>query len=159
MLHLSRYYKEKTMKLCRTIAMATLISVGISSQSVLANKEKTLPIVGLWEGIDFDDGASHLRSIRLNEDGTFSVSGNATYFMLCDGTDRGLINGTGVVENGVLKTKVSLTCFNDGRVIEGLESQYLLDRKNGTLTEQRGFEVTPPIIFHLISSPSPRSKY
>jgi hypothetical protein len=130
--------------------------MGLNGPSVLANEEKALPIIGLWEGIDFDDGASHLRSIRRNEDGTYSVSGNATYFMLCGGTDRGLIDGTGVVENGVLKTKVSLTCFNDGRIIEGLESQYSLDRKNGTLTDQRGFEVTPPIIFHLISSPRPK---
>ncbi len=144
------------MKLCRTIAMATLISVGINGQSVLANKEKTIPVVGLWEGIDFDDGASHLRSIRRNEDGTFSVSGNATYYTMCGGTDRGLINGTGVVENGVLKTKVSLTCFNNGRTIEGLETNYVLDRKNGTLTELRRFGVKPPIIFHLIS---PRPKY
>lgn len=141
------------MKLCRTIAMATLIIMGLNSQSVLANDKKVIPIVGLWEGIDFDDGASHLRSIRRNEDGTFSVSGNATYFMLCGGTDRGLINGTGVVENGVLKTKVSLTCFNNGRIIQGLESNYVLDRKNGTLTEQRLFGVTPPLIFHLISPP------
>lgn len=144
------------MKLCRTIAMATLIIMGLNGQSVLANNKKVIPIVGLWEGIDFDDGASHLRSIRRNEDGTFSVSGNATYFMLCGGTDRGLINGTGVIENGVLKTKVSLTCFNNGRTIGGLESNYLLDRENGTLTELRKFGVTPPIIFHLIS---PRPRY
>ena len=97
------------MKFCRTIAMATLIIMGISGQSGLADNKRALPIVGLWEGIDFDDGATHLRSIRRNKDGTFSVAGNATYFMLCGGTDRGLINGTGVAENGVLKTKVSLT--------------------------------------------------
>lgn len=144
------------MKLRRTIAMATLITMGLNGQSVLANNKKVIPIVGLWEGIDFDDGASHLRSIRRNEDGTFSVSGNATYFMLCGGTDRGLINGTGVVENGVLKTKVSLKCFNNGRTIGGLESNYVLDRENGTLTELRKFGVTPPIIFHLIS---PRPRY
>lgn len=144
------------MKLCRAIAMATLISIGINGQSVLANKEKAIPIVGLWEGIDLDDGASHLRSIRRNEDGTYSLTGNATYLMLCNGTDRGLINGTGVVKDGVLKTKVSLKCFNNGRTIKDLESNYILDRKNGTLTEQRLFGVTPPIIFHLIS---PRPKY
>ena len=144
------------MKLCRTIAMATLIIMGLNGQSVLADNKRALPIVGLWEGIDLDDGASHLRSIRRNEDGTFSLTGNATYFMLCGGTDRGLINGTGVVENEVLKTKVSLICFNNGRTIEGLESNYILDRDNGTLSELRSFGVTPPIIFHLIS---PRRQY
>ena len=144
------------MKICRMLAMATLIIMGLNGQSVLADNKRAIPIVGLWEGIDLDDGASHLRSIRRNEDGTFSLTGNATYLMLCGGTDRGLINGTGVVENGVLRTKVSLTCFNDGRTIEGLESKYVLDRENGTLTELRQFGVEPPIIFHLIS---PRLKY
>lgn len=144
------------MKFCRMIAMATLIIVGLNGQSVLADNKRVLPIVGLWEGIDLDDGASHLRSIRRNGDGTFSLTGNATYFMLCGGTDRGLINGTGVVENEVLKTKVSLICLNNGRTIEGLESNYILDRDNGTLSELRSFGVTPPIIFHLIS---PRRQY
>lgn len=155
------------MKVCKTIAIVTLIIVGLNShsvladnkrdgQSVLTNNEREIPIVGLWEGIDLDDGASHLRSIRRNENGTFSLTGNATYFMLCGGTDRGLINGTGVFENEVLKAKLSLTCFNDGRTIEGLESNYVLDRRNGTLTELRQFGVTPPIIFHLTS---PRPKY
>ena len=143
------------MKFCRMIAMATLIVMGLNGQSVLANKEKAIPIVGLWEGIDLDDGASHLRSIRRNEDGTFSLTGNSTYFTLCGGTDRGLILGTGVYENGVLKAKSTLTCFNNGRTVEGLVSNYLLDRKNGTLTELRTWGVTQPIIFHL-TSPQPK---
>ncbi|MDZ4876902.1 MAG: hypothetical protein CLLPBCKN_006337 [Chroococcidiopsis cubana SAG 39.79] len=147
------------MKLYRVIAIVTLVIMvimGFNGQSVLADNKRAIPIVGLWEGIDFDDGATHLRSIRRNEDGTFSLAGNATYFMLCGGTDRGLINGTGVFEKEVLKTKLSLTCFNDGQIIEGLESNYELDSKNGTLTELRQFGVRPPIIFHLIS---PRPKY
>ena len=155
------------MKIREAIAMATFVIIGFTSPSVLADNERKsplvvdneseFPIIGLWEGIDFDDGASHLRSIRRNEDGTFKVSGNATFLMFCGGTDRGLIDGIGVFENGVLNTNVSLTCFNDGgRTIEGLRSTYTLDRKNGTLTEQRLFEVEPPIIFHLISSPLPK---
>ena len=154
------------MKLRETIGMAMFVIVGFTSPSVLAdderksplvaNNERDSPIIGLWEGIDLDDGASHLRSIRRNEDGTFSLTGNATFLMLCGGTDRGLINGTGVFENGVLKTNLSVTCFNDGRIIPGLESTMVLDRKNGTLTEQRLFGVPEPLIFHLISSPLPK---
>ncbi|MGL4623240.1 MAG: hypothetical protein ACRCZS_30030 [Chroococcidiopsis sp.] len=102
------------MRLYRTIAMAMLITMGLTGQSVLADNKRAIPIVGLWEGIDLDDGANHLRSIRHNEDGTFSLTGNSTYFTLCGGTDRDLIIGTGVFENEVLKAKSSLTCFNNG---------------------------------------------
>ncbi|WP_438553170.1 hypothetical protein [Chroococcidiopsis sp.] len=94
--------------------MAMLITMGLTGQSVLADNKRAIPIVGLWEGIDLDDGANHLRSIRHNEDGTFSLTGNSTYFTLCGGTDRDLIIGTGVFENEVLKAKSSLTCFNNG---------------------------------------------
>ncbi|MGL4621810.1 MAG: hypothetical protein ACRCZS_22585, partial [Chroococcidiopsis sp.] len=82
---------------------------------------------------------------------TFSLTGSSTYFTLCGGTDRGVISGTGVVENEVLKAKSSLTCFNDNRTIAGLESNYVLNRKNGTLTELRTWDMKPPIVFHLIS--------
>ena len=118
------------MKLCKMIAIATLVTVGLSGQSVLADNEREISIVGLWEGIDPDDGANQLRSITRNENGTFSLTGSSTYLSLCGGTDRAVIIGTEVVENGVLKAKSALTCFNDGRTIEGLEANYGLCCKN-----------------------------
>lgn len=136
------------MKLCKMIAIATLITVGLTGQSVIADNERKIPIVGLWEGIDPDDGGNHLRSITRNENGTLSLIGSSTYFTMCDGTDRGVIIGTGVVENGVLKAKETLTCYNNGQTIKGLEADYVPDEENGTLTELRNWNMRPPIIFH-----------
>ncbi|MBD2308756.1 hypothetical protein H6G17_25125 [Chroococcidiopsis sp. FACHB-1243] len=36
------------MKLCKPIAMATLIIMGLNGQSVLADNKRAIPIVGLW---------------------------------------------------------------------------------------------------------------
>jgi len=52
------------MKLSRTIAMATLIIMGLTSQSVLADNKREIPIVGLWEGIDPDDGGNICAQLR-----------------------------------------------------------------------------------------------
>lgn len=144
------------MKLRKTIAMATLIIIGLTSQSVLADNERKSPFVGLWEGIDPDDGGNQLRSITSNEDGkTFSLTGSSTYFSLCGGTDRGVITGTGEIQGTVvLETKVTLTCSNDPPSLYKVKANYELDRKNGTLIERTDLRTEnnkPPIIFHLIS--------
>lgn len=158
----SRSNKEKNVKLYKTIAVATLIMIGLTNQSVLADEErKSLSIsqriladdekksyfIGLWEGIDPDDGASQYRSITRNEDGTFSLIGRATYLGLCGGTDRGVIIGTGIVESGVLKINTTVTCFNGYQSVS-VGANYTPDRKNGTLVEVRSIPMRPPIIFH-----------
>lgn len=89
------------MKLCQMMAMATLIIMGLTSQSVLADNERESAFIGLWEGVDPQDGGIQLRSITRNEDGTFSLIGRDTYLSTCGGTERGVITGTGTVENGV----------------------------------------------------------
>lgn len=141
------------MKLCKTIVMATLIITGLTSQSVLANTEREIPFVGLWEGIDPDDGGNQLRSITLNEAGTLSLTGSSTYFSLCNGL-RGVINGTGEIQGIVLETNVTLTCSNSPPSLYKVKAKYELDRKNGTLVERTDLRTKnnkPPIIFHLIS--------
>lgn len=136
------------------IAMATLIIIGLTGQSVLADDQRKSPFVGLWEGIDPDDGATQLRSITRNEDGTFSLVGRASYLNLCGGTDRGVIIGTGAIEEGVFNVKTAVTCF-DGRPPVMVEADYTPDRENGTLVEVRSIEAKPQIIFHL-TSPEPK---
>ena len=144
------------MKLFKMLVITTLLTMGLTGQSVLADDEREIPIVGLWEGIDPDDGGNHLRSITRNENGTFSLIGRSTYFTLCGGTDHAVITGTGVVENGVFKVNETLTCFNNGRIVGDLDANYVPDRKNGVLTEIRNWNDRPPIIFH---PAGPRPEY
>ena len=44
------------MKLFKMLVITTLLTMGLTGQSVLADDEREIPIVGLWEGIDPDDG-------------------------------------------------------------------------------------------------------
>lgn len=144
------------MKLYKTIAVAILIMIGLTGQSVLADNKRGNPFVGLWKGIDPDDGGNQLRSITSNADGrTFSLTGSSTYFSLCNGTERGVITGKGETQGTVLKTKVTLTCFNvNPPSLYNVEANYELDRRNGTLIERTDLRTAnkkPPIVFHLIS--------
>lgn len=138
------------MKFCRIIAMVTLITIGLTGQSVLADNEKESSFTGLWEGVDPQDGGNQMRSITRNEDGTFSLIGRDTYLSTCDGSELGVITGTGAVENGVLKAKETVTCFNNGQSVT-LEASYVPDRKNGTLTNLTSLGI-PPIVLHLTST-------
>lgn len=141
------------MKFFKPIAMATLIIMGITSQSVLADNEREIPFIGLWEGIDPDDGGNQWRSIALNEDGTFNLTGSSTYFSLCNGM-RGVITGTGEIQGTVLETNVTLTCSNSPPSLYEVNANYELDKRNGTLTERTDLRTEnqkPPIVFHLIS--------
>jgi hypothetical protein len=138
------------MRLCRTIAMAMLVTIGLTGQSVLADDERGNPFTGLWEGIDPQDGGNQLRSIIRNEDGTFSLIGRDTYLSTCEGSELGVITGTGAIEDGVLKAKETVTCFNNGRSVT-LEASYVLDRKDGTLINLTSLGI-PPIILHQTST-------
>ncbi len=141
------------MKLCKMIVMATLIIMGLTSQSVLAGNQRKIPFIGLWEGIDPDDGANQLRSITLDENGTYSLTGSSTYFSLCNGT-RGVLIGTGEIQGRLLELNGKLTCFNSPPSVYESKANYELDWKNNTLIERadiREKNNRPPIILHLIS--------
>ncbi len=140
------------MRVCKMIVMATLITMGLTGQSVLADNEKGNPFTGLWEGIDPQDGGNQLRSITHNEDGTFSLIGRDTYLSTCEGSELGVITGTGAIEDGVLKVKETVTCFNNGRSVT-LEASYVLDRKNGTLINLTSLGIPPIILHHTSTQP------
>ena len=118
-----------------------------------------LYFVGLWQGVDNNDGSEAQRSITLNRDGTFNIIGQEPYTSGCKG-ERGMVTGTGVLEDGVIfSDDFTLTCFV---VIEPpdppgpftVQTEYIPDKLNGTLIEQTicktcDFE---PTIFHKISN-------
>lgn len=137
------------MKLCQTIAMAMFITMGLTGQSVLADNERGNPFTGLWEGVDPQDGGNQMRSITRNEDGTFSLIGRDTFLSTC-GSELGVITGTGTIEDGVLKAKETVTCFNNGRTVM-LEASYVPDRRNGTLINLTSLGI-PPIVLHYTST-------
>jgi hypothetical protein len=109
-----------------------------------------LYFVGLWEGIDHNDGSEAQRSITLNRDGTFNIIGQEPYTMGCQGA-RGMITGTGLLVDGVIiSDDFTLTCFNGyGPFI--MQATYKPDKLNGTLIEEIPDSDIDPTNFHKIS--------
>jgi hypothetical protein len=93
--------------------------------------------VGLWAGIDQNDGSEAQRSITLSSDGTFIIIGQEPYTLGCDG-ERGFVKATGQLVNGVIVSEdFKLFCFN-GELPNGsreLRVEYKPNPFNGTLIE------------------------
>jgi hypothetical protein len=105
--------------------------------------------IGLWQGIDPNDGSEVLRSITKNNDGTFNIIGSETFFHGCDG-GRGIATGTGVLEDDVLISEdFTLECYDVG-TYPG-EIQYVPDRLNRTLEEHDMSGIFEPSILHRIN--------
>jgi hypothetical protein len=89
--------------------------------------------VGLWEGVDINDGSQRTVSITDRDgDGVYEVDSRDTYWTLCDG-DRGLERATGAVRgDGVLETAGLVTCF-DGAQAVPVQQTYEFSKREDTL--------------------------
>lgn len=109
-------------------------------------------LLGLWEGVDINDGSKRSVSITdLEGDGVFEVASRDTYWTLCDG-DRGLELATGAVRaDGVLETAGVVTCF-DGRAGVPVQQTYEFSRRDDTLFATPTDTALQPIVLHRITS-------
>lgn len=71
--------------------------------------------IGLWEGVDPNDGSRRTVSISDNDrNGVFELTQYDTFWSLC-GDDRGVAEGTATVgPDGTLNWEGTITCFTDG---------------------------------------------
>jgi len=88
--------------------------------------------VGLWQGVwsptnDFR-GFGAVRSITVNDDGSYTIHGDYSDLTM------GVLIGKGVVDEGVLL--VDDMVLNTGTEFIGMPTQYRFDAKNGTLLEE-----------------------
>ncbi|WP_027158288.1 hypothetical protein [Methylobacter luteus] len=114
----------------------------------------TNSFIGLWEGVDPEDGAHIMISITNNNGGAVKLLLYATYITICNG-GRGITQGTGNVsaEGGLKVDEFVVTCFETDKT-ETLPATFTLN-PDGTLTWDRSAEPAPPppsIIFHKTSS-------
>jgi len=111
-----------------------------------------LYFIGLWEGIDGNDGSEAQRSITLNSDGTFSIIGQEPITSGCDG-ERGYVTGTGELQGGVIVSyDFYLFCYNNLGPYGPMHATYIADKLNGTLIEDfPDAESFEPMIMHKIS--------
>ena len=112
-------------------------------------RTRAADFIGLWEGVDEDDGSLAQRAITCDEDRTCRVLGAEQFFSTCDDHEgRGIITGTGAIEEGVFHVPdFTLTCA-DGTSFT-LATTFSLDRRNGTLSEDTDGPPAPLILHRL----------
>lgn len=127
-----------------------VISIILTSSVYADGLLEKLYFVGLWQGVDYNDGSEAQRSITLNRDGTFTIIGQEPYTIGCQG-ERGMVTGTGVLKDGVIiSDDFALICFN-GYGPFYVQATYKPDKLNGTLIEDMPDSVFSPASLHRIS--------
>ena len=90
--------------------------------------------VGLWEGVDPNDGSRRTVSITDNDrDGVYDVQQYDTFWSLC-GDDSGVVSGSATLDGDILHFEGSLTC-RSGATIPSFGVDYELVRFSNTLVE------------------------
>ena len=110
--------------------------------------------IGLWEAIDSFDGSTQLLSITCDSDRSCDVRLNDTAFTLSCEDQIGFARGVGSIKGDVLKVVLTLYCSNlDGTsTLAGPQkNKFVLDRRNGTLTNINDDPVPVHNVFHRIS--------
>ena len=130
-----------------------VFSIILASNVYAGQFYESFNFIGLWQGIDTVDGSEAQRSITLNSDGTFNIIGREGYFSACDGF-RGILKGTGVLENGVLFFEnFEVTCFyEDGEESRIIPVKYIPDKFNGTIRERFIDEEDIRTTYHKVSN-------
>src|SRR5215212_4219519 len=97
------------MRLMRSLLVAFfMVAVPIASMAA----QSVEAFVGLWEGVDPNDGGHQILSIVDNGDGTVKLLLHDTTFTLCP-TDEGVSEGTGIVQSNddLTSADFTLTCL------------------------------------------------
>ena len=126
------------------IGLATLGAAG-------GGQTSPRPFLGLWEGVDVNDGSQRTISITdRDSDGQVEVDSHDTYWTLCAG-DRGLERATGsVLRDGVLETTGLVTCFDSGVQVPVTQTYELSRRDDTLLATPHGTSLTA-ITLHRVS--------
>lgn len=130
------------------VAFAAIFLVSIVS----ADSGSNAYFVGLWQGIDVNDGSMRTISINDNDrDGLYDVMLHDEYWSLC-GDERGSYWGLGTVDSdGKLQVEGNLFCLPSGTSTY-LTVSYDLFRFSDTLIEDPGNTFLEPGTLHRISS-------
>jgi hypothetical protein len=146
-----------TLMKCRTLFLVSVIILGlILPGAVMADARGggQEGFVGLWEAIDSFDGSTQLLSITCIPDKSCDVRLNDTAFTLSCHNQIGFARGLGSIKGDTLTVELTLYCSNlDGTsTLAGTqENAFVLNRRNGTLTNINDDPVPVPNVFHRIS--------
>lgn len=143
---------------CRNlfVASAVVFGLGLTNASMAADARGGSPesFEGLWQAIDSFDGSTQRLSITCARDKSCDVRLNDTAFTLSCQNQIGFARGVGSIKGDTLTVELTLSCSNlDGTsdVAGTQENLFVLDRKNGTLTNLNDDPVPVPNVFHKVS--------
>jgi hypothetical protein len=141
------------------VVILVVFSIFLGSETNAGQIDRSHYFIGLWQGIDPTDGSEVLRSVTKNQDGTFTIIGNETHFIGCQG-DRGKVLGTGVLDGGVIVSQdFRLICFGEDYFDDSDDTVYsapmeiVPDRRNRTIVEMYGNEAFNAAVLHRVSRP------
>jgi hypothetical protein len=137
-------------------AFAVILGLTLSGWAMAGNTHDTglRPFTGLWQTIDSFDGSTQYLSITCSPERSCDVRLNDTAFTLSCVNQIGFARGAGSVLRDVLTVELTLYCSNlDGTSsLAGSQvNEFILDRRNGTLTNFNDDPVPVPNVFHRIS--------
>lgn len=134
-----------------TIALAAVALLSTTSTRVEERHNHNRDFLGLWQGVDLNDGS--LRSISITDrerDGILEVAARDTYWTLCLG-DRGIEIASGRVQHdGVLITDGLVMCFETGDEIP-VQQTYEYSRREETLFATAVGTGLIPVSLHRVS--------
>lgn len=143
---------------CRaSIAVVAAVTVVLAGGSGLADEDHgrhngTNDFVGLWKAIDTSDGSLQQLSITCARRSDCLVRLNDTLFALsCVPPTTGIAVGDGSIHGNVLEVDLTLTCTGASESIGTQANQFVLDRKQGTLTDKNNDDIPERLVFHRIS--------
>jgi len=137
-------------------APAVILGLALSNWTMADHTHETghRSFIGLWQAIDGFDGSTQYLSITCTPENSCDVRLNDTAFTLSCLNQIGFAQGTGSVMHNVLTVEFTLYCSNlDGTSsLAGTQvNEFVLDRRNGTLTNLNDDPVPAPNVFHRIS--------
>lgn len=108
--------------------------------------------VGLWEAVDPDDGGHQILSLTKNSDGKIRILLRDTYFTLCDGSDKGYSQGTGILkpDGSLVSDDLTLTCL-ETQITKLTPTSFKIDPKYKILLRDRA-EPLSDIVYHRTSN-------
>ena len=121
----------------RFLLITLVLLSGIFLVSIVSADGGSNPnFVGLWEGVDPNDGSRRTVSISDNDrDGVYDLQQYDTFWSLC-GDDSGVVSGSATLgSDGILHFQGSLTCRSNGVTIPSFAVDYDLVQFSNTLVE------------------------
>lgn len=138
------------------LVSGVILGLTLSSGGMADSGWRQKAFVGLWQAIDSFDGSTQLLSITCTGDGGCDTRLNDTAFTLSCPNQLGFARGVGSFQGDTLTVELTLYCSNlDGTsTLAGMQQNaFVLDRRNGTLTNVNDDPAPVRNIFHKISTP------